>query len=327
MRLDFSMTSPKLITIAFSTHRPETLPFAAERMQAYEAILLEEPETPGFEAMLHGKLPIEDYLLETEFEFPEYSRRSCDLYRSLYHDGKHLLQVEPYLTHLNAIHDFFAEGGKPQEIEEDSPRGIVYDMERTYSAALLAYYEQCLTAPFDEVVELVKRFAREDARRTRLRDQMRAGKIIELLPPYSSIYVEAGHLHLSLLNQLREKLPANDCIRPAYLMAPVVRKLTGRKQALSPGDKLTLLYTYRPDYALPRADRLAAQNLIYTKLIIKEEMTGKEHTYPHTHNEATTSEMVEKLSYQDCERLYSQIKNKTMDEAITIVQSYMGMET
>lgn len=317
------MTNSKLITIGFSTHRPETLLFAAAQMQKHEIILLEEPEIPGFEKMLKSKLSIENYLFDTDFEYPEFSRRSCELFQTLYQNGKKLFQVDPFITQLNAIHDFFASGGKPQEIKLDSPLFTVYNAERDYSAALLAYYERCLTAPFNEVVKLVKRFAREDAIRCRLRDQMRAEMIVALIPPYKSIYVEAGLLHLSLLNRLTERLAAEYRIRPVYLMAPVVHQLTAHRQALGPGDKLTFLYIYRPDYALPRADHLAAQSLIYTKIIIKEEMVGPENTFPHTRNETESSALVQKLNYSDCEKLYALIKNRTTKEAMEIVRAYI----
>jgi hypothetical protein len=316
------MTSSKLITIGFSTHRPETLPFAAEQMQRHQVILLEEPETPGFEQMLKDNLSIENYLHETDFEYPEFSRRSCELFQILYQNGKQLFQVDPFITQLNAIHDFFAAGGTPPDIEPNTTRGRVYNAERHYSAALLAYYERCLTAPFDEVVDLVKRFAREDARRGRLRDQMRAEAIVAIIPPYESVYVEAGLLHLSLLNQLAKELPAEYCIHPVYLMAPVVRQLNARRQALGPGDKLTLLYTYRPDYAHPRADQLAAQSLIYTKILIKEEMVGVENSFPHTRNEVESSALVQQLTYSDCEALYALIKNRTTKEAMEVVRAY-----
>ena len=318
------MINPKLITIGFSTHRPETLPFTVEQMQKHEVILLEEPVILGFDQMLKGDLSIENYLRETDFEYPEFSRCSCELFQTLYQNGKQLFQVDPFITELNAIHDFFASGGKPHEIESDTPRGFVYNAERDYSAALLVYYEGCLTMPFDEVVSLVKRFAREDARRGRLRDQMRAEAIFALILPYESVYVEAGLLHLSLLNLLSERLATEYRIRPVYLMAPVVRQLTSHRQALGPGDKLTLLYTYRPDYALPQADCLAAQSLIYTKIIIKEEMVGPANTFPHTRNEVESSALVKKLTYNDCEKLYALIKNRTTKEAMEIVREYIG---
>lgn len=320
------MTDAKLITIGFSTHRPETLPFAAEQMQRHEAILLEEAETPAFGQMLKGKLAIADYLRETDFEYPEFSRRSCELFQALYRNGKQLFQVDPFVTHLNAIHEFFAGGGKPHEIDAGSTRGLVYQEEREYSAALLAYYEHCLTAPFDEVVDLVKRFAREDARRTGLRDRMRAQAIVGLVSPFESVYVEAGLLHLSLINRLLEALPAQYRVRPVYLMAPVVRQLSSRRQALGPGDKLTLLYTYRPDATHPRVDRLAAQSLIYTKLLIKEEMADTKNPFPHTRNEVESSAKVQQLAYRDCETLYARIKNRTRKEATELVSAYIDRQ-
>lgn len=320
------MTGERLITIGFSTHRPETLPFAAEQMQGHEAILLEEPEIPAFGQMLNGELAIADYLQQTDFEYPEFSRRSCELFQTLYRNGKQLFQVDPFMTHLDAIHEFFAAGGKPHEIAADTTRGLVYQAERDYSAALLAYYEQCLTAPFDEVVGLVKRFANEDASRTRLRDRMRAQAIVALVSPFESVYVEAGLLHLSLVNRLLGALPSQHRVRPVYLMAPVVRQLSSRRQALGPGDKLTLLYTYRPDTTHPRVDRLAAQSLIYIKLLIKEEMTDTKNPFPHTRNEVESSAMVQQLTYRDCETLYAQIKNRTRKEAMELVSAYLDQQ-
>ena len=153
---------------------------------------------------------------------------------------------------------------------------------------------------------------------------MRAEAINTLIPAYQSVYVEAGLLHLSLLNRLRERLPAEYRIRPAYLMAPVVRQFTTRRQAWGPGDMLTLLYTYRPDYAQPLADQLAAQSLIYTKIIIKEEIAGPANSFPHTRNEVESSALVQKLRYSDCENLYARIKNRTTKEAMAIVQEYVN---
>ena len=284
---------------------------------------MEEPETQGFMQMLEGTLAIEDYLRETEFEYPEFSRRSCTLFRTLHQNGKQLFQVDPFITQLNAIHDFFASGGKPHEIDPNTIRGRVYDAEHDYSAALLAYYERCLTAPFAEVVGLVKRFARVDAQRERLRDRMRAESIVAIIHPYQTIYIEAGLLHLSLLNRLTEALPKDYRIRPAYLMAPVVRQLNSRRHALGPGDMLTLLYTYRPEYNHPRAELLAAQSLIYTKIIIKEEILRAETPFPHTLNEVESSALVQRLGYGDCERLYGLIKHRTREKALEIVLNYL----
>jgi hypothetical protein len=321
------MTSKKLITIGFSTHRPETLPFAAGHMQQHDAILLEEAATPNFAQMLQGRMSIDDYLRETDFEFAEFSRLSCELFRTLYQDGKHLFQVDPFMTRLNEIRDFFGDGGKPHDIDPDSSQGHVYAAERSWTASLLAYYEGCLTRPFDEVVELVKHFAREDAARGQLRDRMRATAITTIVPAFSTVYIEAGTLHLPLLNQLNALLPADYRVHPVFVMAPVVRRLCDRRQTLGPGDKLTLHYSYRPDYAASRAELLAARSLIHSKIQAKEEILATADQFPHTHDEVATISLVERLSYADCEALYARVKHTTTREALTIVRHYLGRQT
>lgn len=318
------MADTKLITIGFSTHRPEILPFAAELMQQHEAIILEEPEIQEFGSMLNGQMNIEDYLFETDFEFYEFSKQSCELFRKLHQGGKQLYQIDPFITRLNEIHNFFGNGGKPGDIDPDSVKGVVYAAERSYSASLLAYYESCLTASFENVVELVKQFAREDAARGRLRDCMRAESIISLIPSFNTIYIEAGTLHISLYNRLVTVRQAGYRIRPIYLMAPIVRKLSGRRQTLGPGEKLTLLYTYRPEYSSPRADLLAAQSLIHSKIKIKDEIVSTPDEYPHTRDEIKTTELVEHLGYADCKSLYAQVKHATTRDALTTVRQYLN---
>jgi hypothetical protein len=320
------MTSEKLITIGFSTHRPETLPFAARHMQQHDAILLEEAATPAFVEMLQGQVSISDYLRDTDFEFIEFSRLSCELFRTLYQDGKHLFQVDPYMTCLNEIHDLFGNGGKPHDIDPGSSQGHVYAAERNWTARLLAYYEGCLIEPFDEVVKLVKRFAHEDAARGRLRDRMRAAAIMDIVPVFSAVYIEAGTLHLPLINQLAAMLPASYRIRPVFVMAPVVRQLCERRQTLGPGDKLTLHYSYRPDYAASRADLLAARSLIHSKIQTKLEMLGAADEFPHTRDEVETISLVERLSYTDCKALYAQLKHATTREALALVRYYLGRQ-
>ncbi|MGD8515307.1 MAG: hypothetical protein PVF52_06810, partial [Granulosicoccaceae bacterium] len=217
-------------------------------------------------------------------------------------------------------------GGKPDDIDPDSSQGRVYAAERHWTANLLAYYAGCLTAPFDEVVEMVKHFAREDAARGRLRDQMRAAAITAIVPAFNAVYIEAGSLHLPLLNHLAAMLPDSYRVRPLFLMAPVVRQLCNRRQTLGPGDKLTLHYSYRPDYAAPHADLLAARSLVHSKIQAKEEMPGSAEEFPHTRDEVETAALVERLSYADCKALYAQVKHTTTREARAIVRNYLDRQ-
>ena len=274
--------------------------------------------------MLSGEMTIYDYLMDSDFEFPEFSRKSCELYRRFYEEGKQLLQIDPYMERLNAIRDIFDQGGKPSDIDPHSTLGPVYAAERSWTAALLAYYENCLTAPFTEVVELIKCFSREDAARSRLRDEMRAVTIDDITPIYSTLYIEAGTLHLYLVNRLRALLQSNYHLKQIYLTAPTVQRICGRRHALGPGDKLTLHYTYRPNFVGARTDLLAAQNLIHSKIQLKDEMVGTADKFPHTHDEVKTAALVSRLSYSDCSKLYDEIKHKSTIEARVVVQVYLN---
>ncbi len=317
------MPEQRRITVGYSTHRPETLPLAATVMKRHEAIVLEEPQSPEFGPMLRGELDIEQYLLLSDFEFPEFTRQACLLYQRLQQQGKRLFQCEPYMERLSAIRAIFDAGGKPADIEPHGDLRPVYACERRWTAALLAYYENCLRAPFDVVVEHIKRFAREDAARNRLRDELRAQAIRELAPPFAMLYIEAGSLHLPLLNRLRTILGAKYLIAPVYLTAPVVKRLCGLRHALGPGDKLTLHYTYRPLFAGERADRLAAQSLIHSKIQLKEERVGKDADFPHTRDEIETAALVCRLNYAHCRELYDKIKRMGTLEARASIRGYL----
>lgn len=321
------MPGQKQLTIGFSTHRPEVLPLAQKVMERHEVIVLEEPQNLGFEPMLRGELGIDDYLEQSDFEFPAFARQSCELYRHLYQQGRQIIQCEPYMARLNTIREIFDNGGKPGDIDPDSNLGPVYACERRCTAALLAYYEECLRVPFAEVTELVKRFAREDAARCRLRDRLRAQAIHTLSPSFNTLYIEAGTLHLNLLNQLRTLLTADDHLTPRYLTAPVVQNLCGRRHALGPGDKLTLHYIYRADFRGSRADRLAAQTLIHSKIQLKDEQVDAESEFPHTRDEIESAALVSGLSYGDCQILYDQIKGENTIAARATVKGYLNRRT
>ncbi len=314
--------NPPLVSVVFSNHRPETLGPAARLMAEFDAIALEEPQLPGFAAMLDGTLTIDDYLHRNDFQFPAFERRSCELFRSLHHRGKALYQVDPYLTRLDALHARFAAGDKPADIAPDSPLGEVYAMEKRWSAALLANYEHCPIEAFDGLVAQVQHFARADAARGRLRDTLRAAAIAALAARHRRLYVEAGTLHVYLLTALAATLSAAARARPRFLLAPVVRALCGRRQVLGPGDRLTLLYTYRPEFRGARADLLAARNLVHTLLAEKEEVLAEAGDYPQTRHEATINALVERLNYNESKRLYGRILGRPSAEALAIARAY-----
>ena len=174
------------ITLGLSLHRPEMIPFLANWMQRHDAIVLEEPPADGFQQMLQGALAVDDYLQELDVEYPAFSRDMCDLLQKLRAEGKKIFQVEPFLEILLRIHEFFAEGHRPHELDPNSIQYPVYLAERNATRALLAYYQTVMAGSFDDTIGAIIRFARMDAARFSLRDSLRAQEIAAMVKKYSS---------------------------------------------------------------------------------------------------------------------------------------------
>lgn len=312
------------VSIAFSSHRPETLPFASRAMRSHDAIFLEEPPASGFYRMLEGTLAIEDYLLDRDIEFPDFSYKTCQLLRDLKEEGKTIYQVEPFLDILGGIHEFFADGGTFRDFNRHSIQSQVYEAEKRATGALLNYYETVLRGSFRATLEAVKQFARADAARFALRDEMRAEALKRLLLSFSSAYVEAGYIHYALLGELRRRLPDQVRLRPIFLMAPIVKPLLGKRQVLGPGDILTLLYVFHPSIQGAWVDLLAARSLVFVKMLEKEEMTEEGVLYPHTRNEVETIQKVRNLSLYDCRTLFPEIRLAKTEVARSIVDEYVS---
>jgi len=298
----------RCITLCFGTHRIEHLPAVADLMAFHDMVILEEPYDPDFQALLNGKIPIDDYIAQGEFLFPRFQKRQYELLINLAADKK-ILQIDPYLEKLIAIHEFFADGGRPEDVSS------------------IRYYNFVIKAGFDDVVEAVIEFARRDAHRTLLRDRMRATAIASLLSSYNhsgvKVFVEAGYIHISIIKLLRKLLP--DFHRflffPAY---PVVGSACGKKHAYSPGDLLTLMCMFNQvnvvkNRALLRL--LAARSIIYTKILKKDELEANESSlFPHTVDEIYCRKLVSALSYSDCAELFQKIRYKDSVEARRICE-------
>jgi len=184
-----------MITIGFSSHHVETLPFVHEQMERHQAIVLEEPPSPHFPAMLRGTLSINDYIMELDSAFPEFERRMCELLRELYKRGGRIVQVEPYLEKLLQIHELFAAGKTVEQVMQEDGLKEVYLVEKSATGALISYYALSVDGPFEVVVAAVKNFARADALRLTLRERLRARAIASLHKPAEQMYVEAGYIH------------------------------------------------------------------------------------------------------------------------------------
>ena len=310
------------VTLAFSTHRPEVLAQARAAAWGHHAVLLEEPPTPGFTAMLAGELDVDEYLLNVDYEFPAFARASCLLWRELHAQGAAIAQVGPFLEALVGIHERFAAGESPDDIAPGSFERVVYEAERGWSAALLGYYAASADPNFERVVHAVQNFARADAARGRLRDSLRAQAIAGLIaenPKWTRVYIEAGYIHHFLLPRLRRAIPKAE-VSPVWLMERAARFLAGIRQVLNPGDKLTFLYTCRPDAHGPRPDLLAARALVHVKIERKQEygqrfMGGRVDPWPHTRDEAACSALASRLSFDQCRELFARIRRLPTSEA------------
>jgi hypothetical protein len=313
------------ITVGYSAHRVETLDAFERAAGGHRVVVLEEPPTSGFGAMLEGSMSVAEHLDEVFPEFPVYSERQCEVLRRLHDGGVEVVQIEPFLSELEAIHDGFERGSRPEDLEAGTTRWRVYQAERRWTGALLGYYAASGGPDFDRVVDAVCRFARIDAERGRLRDVMRARRVVELLPDTGGAYVEAGYLHTRLIRELRCRAPYGVPVRPRWLMASVVRGLDGCSMHLAPGDRLTVSYAHGHT-GCDTADRLlAARSLIQIALTVKDELVPTvDAPHPHIADEIATIGLVDRLGYDDCRRLYPRVKRAVPAEARELVEAHLG---
>ena len=313
-----------MITIGFSPHHVEALPFIREQMGRHQVIVLEEPPAADFQSMLRGDISIDQYMMELDPGFPEFDRQLCQVLRNLHGEGRRITQVEPYLERLLQIHERFAAGQSSDDVMRIPALREVYAAERTATAALITYYTRSMEAPFDGVVEAVKNFARADAQRLTLRERLRAKVIVSLLRPKDTLYIEAGYIHYPLHNYLRAELGNRQKIRVVFLLGPLVKKLGGKRRNLGPGDILTLHYAFHQGLKEEQANVLAARSLIYIKLIHKEELLPGEAEAPHTQDMVEANNLVERLEFSQCGDLFDQIRMASRERAVQLVQAYVS---
>jgi len=190
------------------------------------------------------------------------------------------------------------------------------------------FYTCAYSAPFPKVVEAVENFARADAARFRLRDELRAREIAALSNSFSRLYTEAGYIHLFLVSRLRRFLAGKARLRPVFLLASASRQILGRPRPLGPGDTLTLGNIFQVPLSREKAELLAARSLIYIKLLNKEELipSGARPT-PHLEDEIRACRLAATLSYQDCAVLYPEIRRLPPSAAVRTVSRYLAAKT
>lgn len=311
------------ITLCYSTHRPETLALTAKIMKNHDVILLEEPIHPDFHKALCGTVNLEDHLLEFDRDYPAFTLGQYQLLQQFFQDGKEIVQVEPYFDHLLWIQYFLAEGHRPDEIPSNTPVHAVYCAEHDATKNLLEYYNTVRGHDFPKILASMNSFAISDARRFILRDSLRAERIGELLVPGKDTYIEAGSMHLLLKPLLTKSLAKGWRLRIQDIDREAIKMLNLHGSLFSPGDELTLDYIFGRSVSQQQWQSRCAQALIYSKIIIKDELPGADGEFPHTRSEIRSIAAVKRLSIEQCRTLFQQIRSVTSSEAAEITEKYL----
>ena len=317
-----------VVTIGFSLHRPEMVPLLTGLMREHDALFMEDPPTAEFDRMLSGSITVDEYLMTDDSEYPQFTKLMCTALREFRSMGKEIFQVEPYLENLLALHDFFADGGRPDELKKNTLMYLVYLAEKKSTGALLAYYQTAANRSFEMTVDAVKRFARTDAARFRLRDALRARALSALVDNFASSFVEAGMMHYPLKRLMAQQAPRPTLLQSVFPANEILRNLGRKGHLYGPGDQLTLLYIFHPEItAADRETLLAARALIYAKIITKEELSADTMAYPHLQDELLCIEVTRGLSVNDCRRLFALIRGvNTFDARRILAEDVMGVQ-
>lgn len=292
-------------------------------MECHQIIVLEEPPLADFPLMLENELPIDDYLMQLDSQFPRFDRGMCELLRQIHQIGRRILQIEPYLEMLLEIHELFSAGKAKEDIMRLPGLKGVYRAERNATGALVAYYASSVRDPFAQVVEAVKNFAKADAMRLTLREQLRSQAIASLVADQQSLFVEAGYIHYPLYLYLHRLLAPGKKVCVTYLLGEAIKAMGGKRRNLGPGDILTLHYALRHDIGKATADLLAARSLVYIKLIEKQELVPGDSRFPHAENEIKINRIVDRLSFSDCEKIFDRIRFVDRKEALKLINEQL----
>ena len=303
------------LTLGFTVFRSETTPYAARYMIDHSLIVLEEPRTPGFEEMLAGELAVDEYLMLTDFEFPEYARTQCQTLQALRAAGACILQLHPWMDELVAIHEFFVAGNCPSDIPKGGQSRLVYEREKEWSSKLLAFYTTAGKKDFDSILIAVNDFAMVDAAKIGDMDRQRAAALKNILPSHGRAYVECGAIHHDMVGLMMKALGPRQ-VRVVHFMEEVCLARYGRRRLIPPGDLLTFRHLLGAQRDHDREALLAARAVVYNRLMKKEETFDSASPYPHMDAEALVLQIVGSLDIEQCRALFGRIRHKGVHESL-----------
>ncbi|NPA22963.1 MAG: hypothetical protein GXO23_01515 [Crenarchaeota archaeon] len=299
------------LTIALLEHRIEFLQEFYNISKNYDIIVLEEPDISISTIMEKDDIDIEfiiDYLYS---EFSEYMKEQYNLVKNLIRDHrKVIIQVEPYLTSLVDMFHFIEFKIINKVLEKDNEIKFVHGVESIVSKYLVEYYESILSKSFEDVILNVIKFAKYDAFRILIRDLMRAWKMRDVVNEYGRdkhYLVEAGTIHTCL-----SKFMSTICNVSVHVID--VKEVIARRLNIvfpqHPGNILTRIFLEARPFNLDYCKLLAARSIVYTLLITKSELRPSNMLkYPHIVDEYRVLDFVNKLSYDDCRRIYEKYRS------------------
>jgi hypothetical protein len=274
----------------------EMLPRFEKIAKDHDVIVIEEPRDDNFERMLRGEITIDQYVQNLNTSFPVYSTHQCKILRELYRCGKKIYQIEPYLEVLENIY-LAIESGNALPTDEKSMK--VRRVEKKVNSAWIDYQEAFMRRDFDALVDATLRFTIADAKRFRVRDEMRVEEIAKVEGDFPLI--EAGSTHVLVPKFLEER--GFDV--EVFNLPEIVANEIGLKFVLNPGNELTMRYMLGEEVDERLAKEMCARSIVYVSLIPKDEMLpSDEKPYPHLVEECKVAVFVRKLSYEDCKKLF-----------------------
>ena len=290
-------------------------------MQDHDVIILEEPFHNDFAEVLNGNIALKHHMLELDAGYPEFTFGQYQMLRQFFKAGKQIVQIEPYLEQLLNIQYFLTEH-RPEEIEANTIANAVYSAEHKATKSLIEYYNEVRGNDFRQILSTMNSFAKADAARFILRDSLRANRILEILDPYKSTYIEAGSIHLLLSKLLVQGLSKKWHLQVHSIDREIVKILNHTSHLFSPGDELTLSYILGQKVSQRKWELQCAQTLIYSKIVSKEETLDSDETYPHTRDEIESIAAVQTLSIEDCKNLFQRMRKLQKTEAVILVRNY-----
>jgi hypothetical protein len=73
-------------------------------------------------------------------------------------------------------------------------------------------------------------------------------------------------------------------------------------------------------------DLLAARSLVFVQLLEKDEMARDTEPFPHTKNEVEAIRMTRALTFEDCRRVFPEIRAARAQEARAVVRDHLGRQ-